>query len=559
MDIEPRHLTLKNLLEHRLFKIPRYQRAYSWGTKHRRALFDDILENQSRNRRHFMATIVGLRTGQTEIKPDTYENVDIVDGQQRITTLILLYKAVQKTLTSVPDQESHASKLQELLVKPDRVSLLLLQTNHDNSGFFADYLRNGDYPAAGASTAATLADRELLTAMRDCEKFVDEWMQDKEILDLLAYLNNKLTFILYEISDEALVYNVFEVLNSRGLEVSWFDRLKSMLMALVFDSGTGNRSEIIDEVHDLWANIYETIGIRLGFTTESLRFAATLKMDRCPAKPLSEEDAVELLCERSRGGPDKVIETTKWLKRVTEAVDDLVKDRRRGGVTRIAQARLLAVAVNLNTRLTGAEKHNILRRWESLTFRIYGMCRKDARTGVGNFVRLSWAMVNEEISCEEIVNRLTKIGRDYPIEAALQELKESDCYEEMDGEEVRYLLFAYEEHLARQQGQVFDNVQWNHIWTANPAQSIEHILPQSTKPEPEYLNWLGNLLLLAPGLNSKLGDLNPNEKCASYSETGLLIARDVVRRMEATKKWGKEEIQARENEIMEWARCRWGD
>jgi hypothetical protein len=129
------------------------------------------------------------------------------------------------------------------------------------------------------------------------------------------------------------VYTVFEVLNSRGLDVSWFDRLKSTLMAIVFECNTGNKGELMNEVHQLWTDIYRCVGLRLGLSTESLRFAATLRTPHPHSRPLGEEEAVELLQDQSKDEPAKVIETTRWLKDVTEAVDRLLADRRRNAVT----------------------------------------------------------------------------------------------------------------------------------------------------------------------------------------------------------------------------------
>ena len=57
-------------------------------------------------------------------------------------------------------------------------------------------------------------------------------------------------------------------------------------MSIVFESETGNSSENINEIHQLWAKIYERVGLRLGLSTESLRFAATLKSPKRPYRPL---------------------------------------------------------------------------------------------------------------------------------------------------------------------------------------------------------------------------------------------------------------------------------
>jgi len=238
IDIQPQHVTLDSLFYGRLFRIPQYQRTYSWQRRQRQDLFQDIrrIWVAGKERSHFMATIVGLRREKRTIMTKEHQVIEVVDGQQRITTLILLLKAIAKAIDrSESVGENVGRELDATLVKDDKATLLLLQTNHDISHYFADYLRTGNHPPS--ESADTLADRELLLAMADCERFVATWRGAGNALeDLVSLLKNRLTFVFHEIGDEALVYTVFEVLNSRGLDVSWFDRLKSVLMAIVFET-----------------------------------------------------------------------------------------------------------------------------------------------------------------------------------------------------------------------------------------------------------------------------------------------------------------------------------
>ena len=60
-------------------------------------------------------------------------------------------------------------------------------------------------------------------------------------MDLVILLKSKLYFILHVIDDEGSVYTVFEVLNSRGLEVDWLDKCKSMLMGIAFEKLKGKK------------------------------------------------------------------------------------------------------------------------------------------------------------------------------------------------------------------------------------------------------------------------------------------------------------------------------
>jgi uncharacterized protein DUF262/uncharacterized protein DUF1524 len=551
-DIQPRYLSLDGLLTGRLFRIPQYQRNYSWTKKQRDDLFGDILQirGDQRSRSHFMATVVGLESGKTVIATREHQVVDVVDGQQRLTTLILLLKSLSKALAQRQQDNPVAKELEQLLVKPDRVSSLLLQTNHDSSNYFQNYLRTGEHPES--SRARTLADKELLRAIEECESFVTEHSDDvRSSEDLVSLLRNRLKFVFYEIDDEGQVYTVFEVLNSRGLEVSWFDRTKSILMGMVFDSEEGNRKQVIDEIHDEWTEIYRCIGLRLGLSVESLRVAATLSLSECPSKPLGEEDAAETLKLISEGGLDKIIATTKWLHQVTESVDKLHKDRRRNAVTGIGQARLVAVSIHLRSDLTSSEKERILDRWERVSFRIYGIMGNDARTAVGDYVRLGWRIRNKRLPSKEILSELESIGSKVSIQDAVKELRKVDCYTYWQSE-LLYFLNKYEEHLSRVSGQVFSNEQWNRIWEANASDSIEHILPQSDNKE--YVHWLGNLTVLPPRLNSQLGKKRPVEKGESYRKTGLLVTGEVLDQL---PKWGKTQIEEREDRLVKWAEREW--
>jgi uncharacterized protein with ParB-like and HNH nuclease domain len=107
-SIQPHYLTFANLINNRLFRIPDYQRAYSWERKQRADLFNDIIKTHAKQQdgEHFMATMVTLRRNKRLIGTDEHQITEIVDGQQRITTLILILKAIEKRL----DQSERSQK-----------------------------------------------------------------------------------------------------------------------------------------------------------------------------------------------------------------------------------------------------------------------------------------------------------------------------------------------------------------------------------------------------------------------------------------------------------------
>ena len=558
-QIQPRHLRLADLLNKRLFCIPDYQRSYSWSSRERKDLFEDIkaFHKAGGNGSHFMATVVCLRRDDVALGTHLFTKLDIVDGQQRLTTLIILLNAIRWTLDKKKKkkkkQKRLAEELAELLVKPEGDNLLLLQTNHDASHYFANYMRSGTAPQP--DNAKTLADKELLSAIQECKIFVEEWKNNNTLIELAALIKNHLSFILLEITNEKLVYTVFEVLNSRGMEVAWLDRLKSILMGLAFTIEETNRGDLIHELHTIWRDIYANIGLRQGLSTEALRFTATLYTSDRPSKPFNERDAVDLLRSMVNNSAARIREIAHLLLDVTKACDKVMSNPRHNAVTRIAQARLLAVAIHIGEFEDDDRKH-LLDEWERISFLIYGLHAKDARFRVGEYCKLSWDIIRSDLPSNDILDHIRKLGEDYLIETAIKGCRGTDCYNDWT-DELRYFLFRYEEHLAKECGLKEDNNHWQHVWAKKASQSIEHIRPQSEAPD-DMKHTLGNLMLLPPGTNSRLRDKPPQQKSDEYLKTGFYHAREVFEMLKKSQKWGKKVCKKREKKMLRWAKAEWG-
>ena len=310
---------------------------------------------------------------------------------------------------------------------------------------------------------------------------------------------------------------------------------------------------MLNKLHRIWGDFYGIVGLRAGVDTEALRFAATLRSSKV-SKVFGEGTSVDRLRKEVETNVAKTIEISNWLLKVIEAVNRLQEERRQP-VTKIRHSRLLAVAIMLRD-FTEEEERRLLDQWEKTSFLIFGLCRKDARTGVGDFVRLaSEVQNNPELSSDAIAERIRRLGADYTEDEIRDSLRYQDCYTTWK-EELRYLLCRYEEHLAEESGQRFSNEQWHRIWQESAATSIEHILPQSKGSQYNwgngiFVHTLGNLLLLPPGLNSKLRDKDPEVKVDAYQQTGLLIAGDVAK-MIRKNGWGAVEIEIRENQLLTW-------
>ena len=84
-------------------------------------------------------------------------------------------------------------------------------------------------------------------------------------------------------------------------------------------------------------------------------------------------------------------------------------------------------------------------------------------------MRLAWLVVNKKLSVDAIDKALVEIGKDFPIEDAVDCMRNADCYDNWKAE-LRYFMFRYEEHLTRKQKLNFSNEQWEKIWMVSPSE-----------------------------------------------------------------------------------------
>ena len=569
--IQPKYVTLTGLFADRVFRVPAYQRFYSWQTKQRDDLFSDIrlLGAVPGDGHHFMATIVCHDTGEKAAVGGTeYRVFEVVDGQQRITTLVILLRAVAKKL----DEGEDKKEVETLLVKRDG-HLLLLQTNNANQALFNEYLRTGAVPVK--DQIKTHADRNLQEGIVQCEKFVETWTgSGKGLLDLLRLVKNRLGFVVYDTEDRRSVYTVFEVLNSRGLEVDWLDKTKSMLMGRAFETATTApaRSAAITELEAVWGNTYARLAIFPVSGQEVLRVTASTRCEGDAGKPLASDvamSALKALCN----SPAKTTEVSGWLHKTADALVKLEEQRHLGPVADVLQARVLAVALMQAEQLSDPERTTCLDQWERVTFRVFGLLRKDARTKVGDYVRLARKIVRKEVGARtfaEILHALRLLGADSPIEKAVSEgVVGKNCYEGFE-DECRYLLWKYEEHLAKQAGSEVNKEVQATIWQKrSAAETIEHIYPQNPEvPGPwdgklnvgedpaNHVHRIGNLILLPMPLNAEAQRKGFNDKKTPYRKSeGLRMVAEVL----AKGDWSQAQIDERESKIAAWVSQAWAD
>ena len=404
---EPKLYTLNEVLRDRLFRVPPYQRGYSWTPQQRKDLFEDLQSaRELRRDEHFMATLVFRDTGKhvTIGGVDRLRIYDVVDGQQRLTTLVVLLKAVEKNLTKNA-QGKQAAKLNAILVK-EKKDLILLETNHDARETLDAYLLNGEL--GELEGAKTLHQRELMNAFRECEKFVADWSNPVGLLDLLK---NGIKFVFFVLEDPGAVYTVFEVLNSRGLTVDWLDKMKSTLMGIAFQKKRKLPMNELNNIENEWTGIYRVLGKPRVSDADVLTIAADLRADEVPAKGFQEGNALEFFRKEVREDRLTPLEASKFLRQVVTTLDQFLQDPRHRAVCRVKQPRLLAAALLLSDRLKKDKnsQQKALVAWENAMFRFYVLAGNDARDRVGQCIHLAADVYNGKYSLKRVIDELDNI------------------------------------------------------------------------------------------------------------------------------------------------------
>jgi Protein of unknown function DUF262/Protein of unknown function (DUF1524) len=222
----------------RVYKVPPYQRDYSWGEEQWEDLWTDIVDLADRpDETHYMGALV--------VEGRSDREFAVIDGQQRIATLSLLALAVISRLlgladdgVDVQDNRQRAAALRARFVgEKDPASLVeasKLTLNETDNAFYQDYLVQLRSPLNARGLPKS--NRLLWECFTYFKRQVEAWSAGKPDGARLARLlsetaGRQLMFIRIAVDDELNAYTVFETLNARGLELSATDLLKNYLFS----------------------------------------------------------------------------------------------------------------------------------------------------------------------------------------------------------------------------------------------------------------------------------------------------------------------------------------
>ena len=530
--MQARYINLIELLEVRnQFNIPIYQRAYDWQEKHCKQLLDDIVKigDDKTNSKHFLGTITYLPELTDAVDVNTYQ---VIDGQQRLTTFLLLLKALKNS----PDIDKNMQgKIENLLFNPHEDSdkrFKLILTDDDDL-----VLRD------------ILDDNEVVESSNLSENYI--YFKDrlnKRNIDLIWRGINKLTVVSVMVDDKSNVQAIFESMNSTGLNLSNTDMIQNYLLM------SYNKTKQKEIYKQYWKPMESKLE---GDFDEFLRNYLIMHKGEIISKKQTYEFFKGYMQNRDR--EEEIKKMYKYSKYYAEILTSSIHESDKiyqtlqfihDQGTNVAFSFMLKVLADYADKILDEEQvEKILLLVDSYLLR----CHVCETTKGGNKV---FPEMIPKIDEKDYVKSVEKFlmsregNRKFPRDALFADkLKQASLYNNRTM--CNYILARLERKRTKELVDL-------------TTLQIEHIMPKTLSPSwindlgdkydethQLYLDKIGNLTLT--GYNPKLGNESFSKKCETYKNSNVMMTRDLTK----YDKWNEQIMQERAGHLTEQAIAIW--
>lgn len=242
-----------------VFQVPSYQRPYAWGTEQTGELLDDLFHALGANAHTPVADLPPYFLGSVVlIKPAGTREAQIIDGQQRITTLSLLFAALRHT---IQDGELAANMGECIVQKGNKARGIKDQPRLTLRDIDAAFFRDSIQAPVGLASLLeqqTELDSEAQSHLRENVQLLVTRLaevSEPRRTQLAEFLLQRCMMVVVTTDNRASAVRIFNVLNSRGLDLLTSDILKPELIDAVGLSGAD-----LTEFTQNWEKVEENLG-----------------------------------------------------------------------------------------------------------------------------------------------------------------------------------------------------------------------------------------------------------------------------------------------------------
>lgn len=516
--------------------IPLFQRPYSWGKQEWEVLWEDLAEltEQEPIKPHFMGSIVTMQTGSA---PQGVSQYLLIDGQQRLTTILILLAVVRDRA-----KENSDAEIDKLGGKIDNT--ILTNPYEEGSERYKLQPTQSDRPDFHKIIDAGSPNSEK-SLINECYRFFDKELKKQEInlKSITSAIIGGLSLVSITLDDDENPYLVFESLNAKGKPLTQADLIRNYLFMRIHQ----------DKQEKIYVQYWEPMQDALGDSlTECIRHY--LMKDGLEVK----KDQVYVTL-KDKVNPQNALESLQDLAEFADYYRKLIEPSReenklisnylmrlkRLDVTTIYPFLLNCYEERTDGDLSLDEFVEVLKILENFIMRRF-VCNLPTNSLNKMFPTL-YSQIKQKIEgsfLERLKNILT--GKKYPRDDDFKDrLTEIDLYSSrVKAEKAKLILESIEQSFGHKEAVSFDNL------------SIEHIMPQKLNKDWEkslgedwetthelFLHTLGNLTLTAYN-----GELS-NDSFSKKREVLIKSHLELNKYFQGKTTWQKEDIEERSQHL----------
>ena len=568
------------------FSVPIYQREYAWQEVQTEDLIADFLEfaeTRDSNANYLLGQVIvsPLESGPKEFS--------LVDGQQRFTTLLLLFSAA-RDFANEHFRESSPTKTKELA---DACGKILFSTNR--SGKTSPRLK----VASGGQVAfknliheekftPNSSDKSAQNVKNNYEFFMSKFQEafakkPSKFFSFMEALQNNVILIVIKLSSDDQALDFFERTNDRGLPLNQSDLMKNLLFSKV------SKNEYAG-ISDRWAtavNRLRTVEITrlksMDFALKALlseksgesfprkqvfrQWRDRLKTDLSAEEFLADiNEVTEHIARILAEDPSDLVSSATSGSRYLNAVQQWTVTsaaRNKPLATQVALAEIVEARTILSTviRERSQDFERVISPWSKRVASLNDTGVDDLRSLVLEASRKGKALINIEDNLAQVHSGLSSLS----------------YANTSDRRRIKLLLAIANREMALELGHDSEELPMAHV--LGKTFDIEHIEPRSRMGTPKYseenmpaIDSIGNLTLWYRKDNRKVKDADPVDKLSLYSQSSVLLTQSLCpvstlsgaesddknwKKIGVTEKtaldtWGVASIHKRETELANW-------
>jgi len=534
------------------YEIPKFQRDYSWEAEHWDDLWQDIralladVDNE-----HYMGYLV--------LQTSNNKEFQIIDGQQRLTTMSLLILSTLKCLKELVDSGVEAennlkrkdSLLNSYIGYVDPVTLISnnkLKLNRNSDDYYKQHLvLLKELPLRNTNSSEK--------HMRECfnwyyDRIKKEFNSGENLAAFIDNIVDKLFFTVIEVTDQLNAFKVFETLNARGVQLSSADLLKNYLFFIV-DETKPHVSEI-EELENIWSKIAGKLGEQkfedyLRYYWNSINKSVGKKnLFKNVKINIKSKDQVFELIRNLNDTADLYLAIQNPEDEFWRDKPEIRKSLKELKLFQIRQINSLFLSALRNLEIENFRKLAKICSVISFRYNIIGGLNPNAQEDVYNTVALKISS-NKRF---EVADFQPIYVNDFNFENdfSTKEFKNTTRNHKI----VKYILSKIEAYQHK-----------NEIDPESDLFTIEHILPENADDTWgnftfEEINRsvyrLGNLTLLEKKLNREAGQKIYGEKIELFAQSNCELTKSLPDNFNT---WNEDKLAARQRELAKHAKAIW--